>query len=202
MQAPKWSETGLREQGKKTGSAFIVIMDEGSHTGHGSSGLNLLSTAKMKAIKFLISLSRCGAEEAWEWWCLKVVRCQRQSQTLHYKDPTQISLISLVLSHHFSFEFPAFSICYLILLFNFLHIWLMEINLIPPRGESKFFRSWCLSHLGCGPLQWKRTKQVQGLVRGCAQDGPWSLSFTSFMVNLPLCSSHALEIYIFKIYIQ
>lgn len=64
MQAPKWSETGLREQGKKIGSAFIVIMDEGSHTGHGSSGLNLLSTAKMKAIKFLISLSRCGAEEA------------------------------------------------------------------------------------------------------------------------------------------
>lgn len=33
MQAPKWSETGLREQGKKTGSVFIVIMDEGSHTG-------------------------------------------------------------------------------------------------------------------------------------------------------------------------
>lgn len=64
MQAPKWSETGLREQGKKTGSAFIVVMDEGSHTGQGLSGLNLLPTAKMEAIEILISFPRCRAEEA------------------------------------------------------------------------------------------------------------------------------------------
>lgn len=40
------------------------------------------------------------------------------------------NLSGLPSSYDFSFEFPAFSICYLILLFNFPHIWLMEINLI------------------------------------------------------------------------
>lgn len=79
-------------------------------------------------------------------------------------------------------------------------------RVIPPRGESKFYRSWGLNILECGintphfhkvSLYDKEYKIGTRLWKEMCLWEPWSFSFVSFMGNLLLLSCCALKINFF-----
>lgn len=121
----EWSETGLREQGKKTASTFIVITEWGWDKGVPRARAWVVRTYcqhhRRRQPRFLSAYPDVGqrGHEHDGVGKLPTVRHWRWSQALHYKGSTQISLTSLVLGHHFSSEFPEFGIFCPILLFNF-----------------------------------------------------------------------------------